>query len=89
MVRTPTPRCWAVSAKVNRSVLVGMVGVGDDTVVLKLAWQSVRVAASVGSIFAELRQDDRVVAIDADTAFGKLGSAGGPARRRFVLGPGC
>jgi MinD-like ATPase involved in chromosome partitioning or flagellar assembly len=32
------------------------------------------VAASVGSIFAEYRQDDRVVAIDADTAFGKLGS---------------
>ena len=32
------------------------------------------VAASVGSIFAEQRQDDRVVAIDADTAFGKLGS---------------
>ncbi len=32
------------------------------------------VAACVGSIFAELRQDDRVVAIDADTAFGKLGS---------------
>ncbi len=28
----------------------------------------------VGSVFAELRQDDRVVAIDADTAFGKLGS---------------
>jgi len=32
------------------------------------------VAASVGSIFAEFRQEDRVVAIDADTAFGKLGS---------------
>jgi MinD-like ATPase involved in chromosome partitioning or flagellar assembly len=32
------------------------------------------VSASVGSVFAELRQDDRVVAIDADTAFGKLGS---------------
>jgi MinD-like ATPase involved in chromosome partitioning or flagellar assembly len=31
-------------------------------------------AAGVGSIFAELRQEDRVVAIDADTAFGKLGS---------------
>jgi MinD-like ATPase involved in chromosome partitioning or flagellar assembly len=31
-------------------------------------------AAGVGSIFAELRQDDRVVAIDADTAFGKLTS---------------
>jgi MinD-like ATPase involved in chromosome partitioning or flagellar assembly len=30
-------------------------------------------AAIVGSIFAELRDDDRVVAIDADTAFGKLG----------------
>ncbi|WP_412973402.1 MinD/ParA family protein, partial [Mycolicibacterium fortuitum] len=28
----------------------------------------------VGSIFAQLRQDDRVVAIDADTSFGKLGS---------------
>jgi len=25
-----------------------------------------------GSIFAQVRHDDRVVAIDADTAFGKL-----------------
>nr|WP_244604164.1 MinD/ParA family protein [Mycobacterium attenuatum] len=32
------------------------------------------VAASIGSIFAELRQQDRVVAIDADTAFGRLSS---------------
>ncbi|WP_245906732.1 MinD/ParA family ATP-binding protein [Mycolicibacterium palauense] len=32
------------------------------------------VAASVGSIFAELRPGDRVVAVDADTAFGRLGS---------------
>jgi MinD-like ATPase involved in chromosome partitioning or flagellar assembly len=32
------------------------------------------VAVSVGSILAEQRQDDRVVAIDADTAFGKLGA---------------
>jgi MinD-like ATPase involved in chromosome partitioning or flagellar assembly len=32
------------------------------------------IAASVGSLFAALRQEDRVVAIDADTAFGKLGS---------------
>ena len=32
------------------------------------------VAACVGSIFAQVRHDDRVVAIDADTAFGKLGS---------------
>jgi MinD-like ATPase involved in chromosome partitioning or flagellar assembly len=32
------------------------------------------IAAGVGSIFAQLRQEDRVIAIDADTAFGKLGS---------------
>ena len=32
------------------------------------------VAASVGSIFAELRRQDRIVAIDADTAFGRLTS---------------
>jgi MinD-like ATPase involved in chromosome partitioning or flagellar assembly len=32
------------------------------------------VSASIGSVFAELRQEDRVVAVDADTAFGKLGS---------------
>ena len=32
------------------------------------------VAAAVGSILAALRQDERVVAIDADTAFGKLAS---------------
>ncbi|MBW0014190.1 MinD/ParA family protein [Mycobacterium sp.] len=32
------------------------------------------VAASVGSLFAELRQQDHVVAIDADTAFGRLAS---------------
>lgn len=31
------------------------------------------VAASVGSLFAELRPHDPVVAIDADTAFGRLG----------------
>ncbi|MBP1818393.1 MinD/ParA family protein [Mycobacterium sp. OAE908] len=43
--------------------VMGKGGVGKTTV-----------SASVGSIFAELRQDDRVVAIDADTAFGKLGS---------------
>ncbi|WP_029112165.1 MinD/ParA family protein [Mycobacterium sp. URHB0044] len=43
--------------------VMGKGGVGKTTV-----------SASLGSIFAELRQDDRVVAIDADTAFGKLGS---------------
>jgi MinD-like ATPase involved in chromosome partitioning or flagellar assembly len=41
--------------------VLGKGGVGKSTV-----------SAGVGSIFAELRQDDRVVAIDADTAFGKL-----------------
>jgi MinD-like ATPase involved in chromosome partitioning or flagellar assembly len=30
------------------------------------------VAASVGSIFAEVREQDHIVAIDADTAFGRL-----------------
>ena len=43
--------------------VMGKGGVGKTTV-----------SASIGSLFAELRQDDRVVAIDADTAFGKLGS---------------
>lgn len=43
--------------------VLGKGGVGKTTL-----------AASLGSIFAELRQDDRVVAIDADTAFGKLAS---------------
>ncbi len=32
------------------------------------------VAASVGSLFAELRQQDHTVAVDADTAFGRLSS---------------
>jgi MinD-like ATPase involved in chromosome partitioning or flagellar assembly len=43
--------------------VLGKGGVGKTTV-----------SASVGSVFAELRQEDRVVALDADTAFGKLGS---------------
>ena len=41
--------------------VLGKGGVGKSTL-----------AAGVGSVFAELRKDDRVVAIDADTAFGKL-----------------
>ena len=43
--------------------VLGKGGVGKTTI-----------AAGVGSVFAELRQDDRVVAVDADTAFGKLAS---------------
>ena len=45
------------------------------------------VAACVGSSFAQVRHDDRVVAIDADTAFGTLGARVDPARNRVVLGP--
>jgi MinD-like ATPase involved in chromosome partitioning or flagellar assembly len=43
--------------------VLGKGGVGKTTV-----------AASVGSIFAELRRQDRVVAIDADPSFGRLSS---------------
>jgi MinD-like ATPase involved in chromosome partitioning or flagellar assembly len=43
--------------------VMGKGGVGKTTL-----------SASIGSVFAELRQEDRVVAIDADTSFGKLGS---------------
>jgi MinD-like ATPase involved in chromosome partitioning or flagellar assembly len=43
--------------------VLGKGGVGKSTL-----------AAGVGSVLAELRQDDRVVAVDADTAFGKLAS---------------
>ena len=43
--------------------VMGKGGVGKTTV-----------SASIGSVLAELRNGDRVVAVDADTAFGKLGS---------------
>jgi MinD-like ATPase involved in chromosome partitioning or flagellar assembly len=43
--------------------ILGKGGVGKTTI-----------AAGVGSVFAEMRPDDRVVAVDADTAFGKLAS---------------
>lgn len=41
--------------------ILGKGGVGKTTV-----------TACVGSVFAELRNEDRIVAIDADTAFGRL-----------------
>jgi MinD-like ATPase involved in chromosome partitioning or flagellar assembly len=56
----------AISAILHGNYKVGVLGkggVGKTTV-----------AASVGSIFAELRRQDRVVAIDADPAFGRLSS---------------
>jgi MinD-like ATPase involved in chromosome partitioning or flagellar assembly len=43
--------------------VLGKGGVGKTTI-----------AAAVGSVLADMRQDDRVVAIDAGTAFGKLGA---------------
>ncbi|MBO0879057.1 MAG: MinD/ParA family protein [Mycobacterium sp.] len=55
-----------ISAFLHGNYKVGVLGkggVGKTTV-----------AASVGSIFAELRRQDRVVAIDADPAFGRLSS---------------
>ncbi|TRW78245.1 MinD/ParA family protein [Mycolicibacterium sp. 018/SC-01/001] len=56
----------AVRAPLRGNFKVGVLGkggVGKTTV-----------SACIGSVFAELRQDDRVIAVDADTAFGKLGS---------------
>ncbi len=57
--------------------VMGKGGVGKTTV-----------SACVGSVFAELRFDDRVVAIDADTAFGKLGQQGRPEGSGLLLGAG-
>jgi len=56
---------------VIRSILHGSYKVG---VLGKGGVGKTTVAASVGSIFAELRRQDRVVAVDADTAFGRLSS---------------
>jgi MinD-like ATPase involved in chromosome partitioning or flagellar assembly len=63
-------RAVELEAKV-RSVLRGRYKIG---VLGKGGTGKTTIAASVGSLFARLRQEDRVVAIDADTAFGKLGS---------------
>ncbi len=61
-----------------RSPLRGHVKVG---VLGKGGVGKTSVAASVGSIFAELRPRDRVVAVDADTAFGRLSGRIDPAAR--------
>jgi MinD-like ATPase involved in chromosome partitioning or flagellar assembly len=54
-----------------RSVLRGRYKIG---VLGKGGTGKTTIAASVGSVFAQLRQEDRVVAVDADPAFGKLAS---------------
>lgn len=56
----------ATQAVLHGNYKVGVLGKGG--------FGKTSVAASVGSIFAELRRRDRVVAIDAETAFGRLGS---------------
>lgn len=56
----------AIRAVLRGNYKVGVVGKGGVG--------KTSVAASIGSIFAELRRQDRVVAIDADTAFGRLAS---------------
>lgn len=68
---SPAERQEAEFEAVIKSVLRGNYKVG---VLGKGGVGKTTVAASVGSIFAELRRQDRVVAIDADTAFGRLGS---------------
>jgi MinD-like ATPase involved in chromosome partitioning or flagellar assembly len=66
-----TQRQQAELAAVIRSPLPGHLKIG---VLGKGGVGKTSVAASVGSIFAEQRPADRVVAIDADTAFGRLAS---------------
>lgn len=68
---SPLERREAEFEAVIKSVLHGNYKVG---VLGKGGVGKTTVAASVGSIFAELRRQDRIVAIDADTAFGRLGS---------------
>jgi MinD-like ATPase involved in chromosome partitioning or flagellar assembly len=63
-------RVMELEAKV-RSLLRGRYKIG---VLGKGGTGKTTVAASVGSMFAQLRQEDRVVAVDAETGFGKLGS---------------
>jgi MinD-like ATPase involved in chromosome partitioning or flagellar assembly len=66
-----TQRQEAQFAAAIRTVLRGNYKVG---VLGKGGVGKTSVAASVGSLFAELRPQDHIVAIDADTAFGRLTS---------------
>jgi hypothetical protein len=69
--QSPAERRQAELEDKIRSVLRGHYKIG---VLGKGGTGKTTIAACVGSLFARLRQDDRVVAIDADTAFGKIGS---------------
>lgn len=68
---TAAQRRQAELAAVVRAPLRGRLKIG---VLGKGGVGKTSVAASVGSIFAEQRPSDRVVALDADTAFGRLAS---------------
>jgi MinD-like ATPase involved in chromosome partitioning or flagellar assembly len=61
----------AIRAVLHGSYKVGVLGKGGAG--------KTSVAATVGSLFAQLRRHDHVVAIDADTAFGRLSSRIDPA----------
>jgi MinD-like ATPase involved in chromosome partitioning or flagellar assembly len=74
--QSPDERSQGVLESKIRSVLRGTYKIG---VLGKGGVGKSTISASVGSVFAELRQDDRVVAIDADPGFGKLASRIDPA----------
>jgi MinD-like ATPase involved in chromosome partitioning or flagellar assembly len=61
-------------AELEAAVQAGLRGTYKVGVLGKGGVGKTSIAASVGSILAELRRADRVVALDADTAFGRLGS---------------
>ena len=73
---SPTQRRKADLTGVIRAPFPGHLKIG---VLGKGGVGKTSVAASVGSIFAEQRPADRVVALDADTAFGRLASRIDPA----------
>jgi MinD-like ATPase involved in chromosome partitioning or flagellar assembly len=72
----PAQRQEAEFQAAIRTVLHGRYKVG---VLGKGGVGKTSVAASVGSLLAEIRRQDHVVAIDADTAFGRLSSRIDPA----------
>src|ERR1700761_6355980 len=74
--QSPDERCQGELETKIRSLLRGIYKIG---VLGKGGVGKSTITASVGSVFAELRQNDRVVAIDADTGFGKLASLIDPA----------